>query len=495
MAMPCLSAIFRGSPPDYVDASISAAPGEAPPPSTPTATMTPRPSNTSNVSLPEKLEYFANKYGEHSHDKWSAEKVLLGWKYGECVDEKAKTHPQLRMYKGLTEKEKEIYRWPIRESLRSMLAMGWNVDRTKDGESISQQRESEKMRKISQASQANGFNPSPIDTSKVVLWGNTPPAGALRHPDGQGEGGGQRLRHHQVHGSSLLTEIKFFAKVSLSSAKKKIWIETLKEASRSSSHLGPLPQVLLPLIDQYFKNHSLYFLSSPNKNLSSSGYASHKEKEMVTRSPVLHIISIATTTTTYTHLTASRSPSPRSDSTTMVSCLHILAHTLDTRTVMKSGSEPVKAGLRTFFENAAEDLERTFENLKLGKFTHSRSQMKGVSQNINYTTAALLPILTALFQHITQHHFGADLLLDDVQVSCYRILNSLYALGTGKNIYVERQLPALGECLATLAGALPVAFLEPQLNAYNPCSVFNTKSARERASESCGQHHHIRGRR
>ncbi|KAG7245892.1 hypothetical protein CRUP_030439, partial [Coryphaenoides rupestris] len=79
--------------------------------------------------------------------------VLLGWKYGECVDEKAKTHPQLRMYKGLTEKEKEIYRWPIRESLRSMLAMGWNVDRTKDGESISQQRESEKMRKISQASQ------------------------------------------------------------------------------------------------------------------------------------------------------------------------------------------------------------------------------------------------------------------------------------------------------------------------------------------------------
>lgn len=80
------------------------------------------------------------------------------------------------------------------------------------------------------------------------------------------------------------------------------------------------------------------------------------------------------------------------------------------RTVMKSGSELVKAGLRTFFENAAEDLEKTLENLKLGKFTHSRSQMKGVSQNINYTTVALLPILTALFQHITQHQFGVDLL-------------------------------------------------------------------------------------
>ena len=34
--------------------------------------------------------------------------VLLGWKYGDCVDEKAKIHPQLRTYKALTEKVKNI---------------------------------------------------------------------------------------------------------------------------------------------------------------------------------------------------------------------------------------------------------------------------------------------------------------------------------------------------------------------------------------------------
>ena len=82
---------------------------------------------------------------------------------------------------------------------------------------------------------------------------------------------------------------------------------------------------------------------------------------------------------------------------------------------MKSGAELVKAGLRTFFENAAEDLEKTLGNLELGKFTHSRSQMKGVSQNINYTTAALLPILTALFQHISQHHLQLDLICESLQ--------------------------------------------------------------------------------
>lgn len=102
-------------------------------------------------------------------------------------------------------------------------------------------------------------------------------------------------------------------------------------------------------------------------------------------------------------------------------CIHIyktpedqcrvnIFHSLFFRTVMKSGSELVKAGLRAFFENAAEDLEKTSENLKLGKFTHSRTQIKGVSQNINYTTVALLPILTSIFEHIAQYQFGIDLL-------------------------------------------------------------------------------------
>lgn len=51
--------------------------------------------------------------------------------------------------------EKEVYRSPVKESLKSMLAMGWSIDRTKEGEAMFQQRENEKMRKISQASQVS----------------------------------------------------------------------------------------------------------------------------------------------------------------------------------------------------------------------------------------------------------------------------------------------------------------------------------------------------
>lgn len=51
-------------------------------------------------------------------------------------------------------KEKEIYRWPARESLKTMLAMGWSLERTKEGgEAVIYQRENEKLRSISQSSQ------------------------------------------------------------------------------------------------------------------------------------------------------------------------------------------------------------------------------------------------------------------------------------------------------------------------------------------------------
>lgn len=39
-----------------------------------------------------------------------------------------------------------------------------------------------------------------------------------------------------------------------------------------------------------------------------------------------------------------------------------------------------------------------------------------MSQNINYTTIALLPVLTSLFDHIAQHQFG-----DDVMRECFHI--------------------------------------------------------------------------
>lgn len=70
--------------------------------------------------------------------------------------------------------------------------------------------------------------------------------------------------------------------------------------------------------------------------------------------------------------------------------------------------------------------------------------------------------------------------MDDIQCAAYKILASLYTLGTDGSLTNDRKFlkvelgkhrPALGSCLGAFSSCFPVAYLEPHLNKQNHFSI------------------------
>ncbi|XP_077528941.1 ryanodine receptor isoform X3 [Haemaphysalis longicornis] len=535
-ALPCLTAIACALPPDY---SLTEGHEEDLCKHTTGASgpYVPEPVNTMGIQLNQDLNNIVQRFSEHFHDAWAMRKLERGWQYGERWNDEAKTHPRVKPYNLLTDYEKERYRDPIRELLKALLAFGWKLELTDNS-----QRSNAPI--AAQAQSPMAYMPTPVDMSTLTLnkdmmtmaerlaenthdiWakkmkeeleavgggihaqlvpydlltdrekyknrdraqeflkflqyeGYRLSSKALRRrerggapsEEPQAPSQGQNASPERRFASSLLEKLLQYldvAAINLKVLRPSVPFSRRTSFKTSSRDVKFFSKVVLPLMEKVFVAQRAFFLMSPTAT-STVGTATIREKEMV-----------ASLFCKLGGLLRAKFSVFGNECKLTVSCLQTLIRATDAKAIVKNCPDFVKTSMLTYFNNAADDLATTLLNLQQGRYSHLRGTTMKTSSSLNYVQLVLLPVLTALFDHMAANEFGSDLLLSDIQVACYKILNSLYTLGTNMELHggrnfvkaeLERHRPAYGNCLGAFAATFPVAFLEPSHNKHNPYCI------------------------
>ena len=89
----------------------------------------PNPVDTSDINLPSELLELTEKIAENVHENWSVGRIAEGWTYAEFRDDDKKTTPCLVPYSELSENEKEYDRRTAMETLKLIVALGYNIEK------------------------------------------------------------------------------------------------------------------------------------------------------------------------------------------------------------------------------------------------------------------------------------------------------------------------------------------------------------------------------
>ena len=87
----------------------------------------PQPMSTRHIDLPAEIHELIERLAENTHDVWARQRMADGWTYGPQRDDRDKHHPGLVPYSQLSESEKEYDRNTAVETLKVILALGYEI--------------------------------------------------------------------------------------------------------------------------------------------------------------------------------------------------------------------------------------------------------------------------------------------------------------------------------------------------------------------------------
>ncbi|XP_012936331.1 ryanodine receptor, partial [Aplysia californica] len=390
----------------------------------------PRPYDLRNITLTREILTMAERLSENAHDLWAKRKREELDSIGGGV------HPQLVPYDILTDKEKKKNREHAQELLRFLQFLGFRIASTELG--LEHKRES--------ASRGNR---------------------EMDNDSGVGVSATERRFAYSL--LEKLLEYLEKASVNMQMTRPSTRFSRRHSYSTATEDVKFFGKVVLPFVERYFHAHQAYFIASPSSPQASNTMASFKEKEMTASLFCKLAQTLRAKITAFGH-----------DVNISVRCLRVMVQAVDFRSVVKNSPEIVRSSLLPFYNNAADDLALVMENLMKERFSHVKGTITRGATSLDYVHMVLLPVLSSLFDHMGLNQFGADVLVGDIQLACYRILNALYTLGTSSSTFATRETiqaelarhrPALGECVGSFASCFPVAFLEPEKNKFNRHSI------------------------
>jgi hypothetical protein len=90
---------------------------------------TPQTIDTSRIALTPDLAELVEQLAENNHNHWAKKRFAEGWRFGLERNDGQREHPDLAPYGELSECERAYDRQSVVETLKSVIALGYEIKR------------------------------------------------------------------------------------------------------------------------------------------------------------------------------------------------------------------------------------------------------------------------------------------------------------------------------------------------------------------------------